>query len=82
MRAASGAMHMAHARGLNVPNDMAIAGFDDAILSHQIWPSLSTVRQPVRSMTSSGTRYLLDMLANKVSSQEACANPAGVELCS
>lgn len=64
---AAGAMHMAHSRGLDVPGDIAIAGFDDANLSHQIWPSLSTVRQPVRSMTNSGTRYLLDMLSNKVS---------------
>lgn len=63
---AAGAMHMAHNKGLNVPGDIAIAGFDDANLSHQIWPSLSTVRQPVRSMANSGTRYLLDMLSNKV----------------
>lgn len=67
---AAGAMHMAHVRGLDIPGDIAIAGFDDANLSHQVWPSLSTVRQPVRSMTRSGTRYLLDILSKKAAMGE------------
>lgn len=67
---AAGAVHVAHDMGLVIPKDIAIAGFDDANLSHQIWPSLSTVRQPVRSMSKSGTRYLLDMLSNKVAKNE------------
>ena len=63
---AAGAMNVAHSMALAIPGDIAIAGFDDANLSHQIWPALSTVRQPVRSMTRSGTRYLLDILSKKV----------------
>ena len=56
---AAGVMHVAHRLGLNIPNDLAVAGFDDTPLSRQIWPSLTTVRQPIRQIGERAAQLLL-----------------------
>jgi len=43
---ASGAMSVAHRRGLDVPKDLSVVGFDDTIAS-SLWPALTTIRQPI-----------------------------------
>ncbi|UCG24872.1 MAG: LacI family DNA-binding transcriptional regulator [Chloroflexota bacterium] len=43
---AIGAMHAARARGLQIPQDMAIVGFDDVSIARFVEPQLSTVRLP------------------------------------
>jgi len=47
---AVGAINAAQATGLNVPEDLSVAGFDDSILASRILPSLTTIRRPVREM--------------------------------
>jgi len=47
---ACGVMHEAFERGLRIPRDLSVFGFDDTPTSRQIWPSLTTVRQPCRDM--------------------------------
>src|SRR5690625_5556278 len=47
---AAGTMMVAHQLCLNIPNEISIAGFDDTPVAHQIWPSLTTVRQPIQTM--------------------------------
>ncbi|QDH71438.1 LacI family DNA-binding transcriptional regulator [Marilutibacter alkalisoli] len=37
-------------RGLSVPGDISVCGFDDTPISRQIYPALTTVRQPTREM--------------------------------
>jgi len=48
---AVGAMRTAHRLGLDVPQQLSIAGFDDITLSQQMDPPLTTVRQPLVRMT-------------------------------
>jgi LacI family transcriptional regulator len=43
---AAAAVGVAHRRGLHVPQDISIVGFDDTSLATTIWPELTTVRQP------------------------------------
>lgn len=43
---ASAVMSMAHRKGLNVPRDISVVGFDDTIAG-TVWPELTTVRQPI-----------------------------------
>lgn len=43
---ALGAIRRLHERGLRVPADVAVVGFDDADGSDCFWPPLTTVRQP------------------------------------
>lgn len=41
---------VAHMKGLRIPHDLAIVGFDDAPIASAVWPTLTTVRQPYLEM--------------------------------
>ncbi|WP_354687207.1 LacI family DNA-binding transcriptional regulator [Cupriavidus necator] len=47
---AAGVLYAAHAQGIDVPGELSVAGYDDTPLSRQVWPSLTTVRQPIQGM--------------------------------
>lgn len=36
---------------LRVPQDVSVAGFDDTLFAHAMWPRLTTCRQPILEMT-------------------------------
>ncbi len=59
---AAGVLYAAHRRGLVVPRDLSVAGFDDSPLASQIWPRLTSVRQPVREMAEAATTLLIESL--------------------
>ena len=46
-------------RGLKVPDDVSVAGFDDSAIARFIWPPLTTVRQPIRGMAHAAIEYLV-----------------------
>jgi LacI family transcriptional regulator len=48
---AAAAVAAAHRRGIDVPADLTVCGFDDTPLATTIWPALTTVRQPTEEMT-------------------------------
>lgn len=56
---AAGVLHVARQRGLDVPRDLSIVGFDDTTLAAHIWPPLTTVRWPVSSMARSAALKLV-----------------------
>jgi LacI family transcriptional regulator len=47
---AFGILHRAAARGLRVPDDLSVTGFDDISLAASAVPALTTVRMPVEAM--------------------------------
>lgn len=47
---AAGAICAICERGLSVPKDLSVSGFDDTPISRQIYPALTTIRQPAREM--------------------------------
>lgn len=47
---AAGVLGEAHRRGLRLPHDLSVAGFDDSALASSVWPPLTTVRQPLRAL--------------------------------
>jgi len=62
---AAGVMMVAHQLGFNIPADLSIAGFDDTPVAHQLWPSLTTVRQPIQPMAKKATELLIKQLRGK-----------------
>lgn len=48
-------------RGLRVPEDLSVVGFDDLPLSRSAWPPLTTVRQPLEEMAALAARMVLAM---------------------
>lgn len=56
---ALGALRVAHQRKLDVPGDVAIAGFDDLPASAFAWPPLTTVRQPIEALGACAACMLL-----------------------
>jgi len=56
---AAGVMHTAGRRGLRIPQDLSVFGFDDLPMARQLWPSLTTVRQASRDMGRIAAEQLL-----------------------
>lgn len=59
---AAGALFVAHELGIVVPDQLSIAGFDDIPLARQVWPSLTTIRQPIFEMAQQAAELLLARL--------------------
>ncbi|MEV0279289.1 LacI family DNA-binding transcriptional regulator [Streptomyces sp. NPDC050610] len=57
---ALGAVRAARERGLRVPRDLSVVGFDDSPLIAFTDPPLTTIRQPVRPMGQAAVRALLE----------------------
>lgn len=55
---AAGILSIAHQKGMTVPADLSIAGFDDTDLASLVWPGLTTVRQPIRDMAARAAELL------------------------
>jgi LacI family transcriptional regulator/LacI family xylobiose transport system transcriptional regulator len=56
---AFGVFEAARQRGLRVPEDLSVVGFDDLPLASSAWPPLTTVRQPLQEMAALATRMVL-----------------------
>src|SRR5581483_3851988 len=59
---AIGALRAAKARGLHVPDDLSVVGFDDSEQSGLVTPALTTVRQPLAEMGRMAVSLLLRLL--------------------
>ncbi|WP_432937506.1 LacI family DNA-binding transcriptional regulator [Kribbella sp. CA-253562] len=62
---ALGAMEAARARGLRVPEDLSVVGFDDTQVARLASPQLTTVRQPIREMGAVALRTALRLAAGE-----------------
>lgn len=59
---AVGALWAAAERGLSVPGELSVAGFDDIDVSRATSPALTTVRQPLEEMGRMGVTLLMRLL--------------------
>jgi LacI family transcriptional regulator len=59
---AMGVMEAARDRGLRVPDDLSVVGFDDIPQADHMQPALTTVRQPLEEMGRVAARLLLAMI--------------------
>jgi DNA-binding LacI/PurR family transcriptional regulator len=56
---ALGAIRLAHRRGIRIPDDLAIVGFDGLEEAAHFTPSLTTVAQPLTEMGRAAVRELV-----------------------
>src|SRR5262249_57205143 len=61
---AVGALRALREAGRRVPDDVAVVGFDDAPIASLALPPLTTIRQPIDTMTSVAADLLVSRLGN------------------
>jgi LacI family transcriptional regulator len=59
---AFGAMEAIKEHGLRVPDDISVVGFDDIPMASQVYPPLTTVRQPLAEMGVAAVRMMIAKL--------------------
>jgi len=69
---AAAAIGVAHRRGLDVPGDVSIVGFDDTALATNVWPQLTTIRQPIAQMAETAIAMLLAQLRTRDPASAGC----------
>lgn len=62
---AIGAMNACYARGVQVPTDISIIGFDDIMFAKYTNPSLTTIRKPISEICETGAALLLELMNGK-----------------
>jgi LacI family repressor for deo operon, udp, cdd, tsx, nupC, and nupG len=62
---AVGAIRAARTRGLQVPRDLSVMGFDDVPVAAAYDPPLTTIQQPRHEMGRAAAALLIDQLARK-----------------
>lgn len=62
---ALGAVKAVTERGLSVPEDISVAGFDDHLFSAFMSPALTTVRRPIEELSRAGAETLLKFIETK-----------------
>jgi LacI family transcriptional regulator len=86
---AIGVINAARERGLAIPRDLSVVGFDDIPQASLVYPRLTTVRQPLVQIGQVAVRLLLERidtpekdarrvtLSTELIIRESCAPPAG-----
>lgn len=74
-RMAMGAMRHLQQRGLQVPEQVSVIGFDDIPLTNMCHPPLTTVRQPALEMGQQAARLLLELVENGITLSQAIVLP-------
>ncbi len=68
--------------GMSIPEHLSIVGFDDNVMSDIMQPPLTTVRQPIESMSVNAIRHLIRQIESadeKIPAQAFCFEPELVE---
>lgn len=55
---AASVLAVAHRHNISLPDELSVAGYDDAPVAEQIWPALTTVRQDATAMTERAVEML------------------------
>ena len=56
---AAGVLAVAHDRGIAVPGELSVTGFDDTTLARTVWPPLTTIHQPMAELARTATEILI-----------------------
>ncbi len=56
---AAGVYEAAHRAGIDIPQQLSVVGFDDSPIASRIWPPLTTIRLPIRSIAQLAATQLV-----------------------
>ena len=73
---ALGAINAIRARGLRVPEDISVVGFDDIPLARYFDPPLTTIAQPTMQIGQEAMKLLLEILSGSAPPPRKCVLPA------
>lgn len=73
---AIGAMKALKEAGRSIPDDVAVAGFDDLPVASIVEPALTTVRQPIDRLGSLAAEVLLDLIDGRAEGSQHVILPA------
>lgn len=71
---AAAVVSVAHRRGLGVPRDLSVVGFDNTSAATTVWPELTTIQQPVASMADTAIDILLRTIRRQEKGAPATVN--------
>jgi LacI family transcriptional regulator len=63
---AIGFVRQALAKGLSLPGDVSVVGFDDLPIASSFIPSITTMRQPIRDIGITAIRILLGIIDGSI----------------
>ena len=63
---AVGALRGARLKGVDVPQDLSVVGFDDVSLAECVYPGLTTIRQDMEALGSQAAQMLFDLIVRRV----------------
>jgi len=69
---AAGAINACHTAGIDVPKQISFIGFDNSTLAQVVFPRLSTISQPLKTMSQSAAELALQLSKQQIQT----ANPA------
>ncbi len=69
-------IHSLNRRGLRVPADISVAGFDDIEIAERFTPALTTMRIPLAEMAERGVLHLAGQIESGSRTQMHCLLPA------
>ena len=62
---AAGVLKVANQMNISIPHQLSVCGFDDAPISRYIWPSLTTIKQPIRTMGAEAAKLLIKQIKDR-----------------
>ncbi len=77
---AAGVLRVAYRRGLHVPAQLSVAGFDDSALARQVYPTLTTIRQPLATMADKAVQTLIGLGRGETLFEGKLVFPSSLEI--
>ena len=77
---AAGVIRVADRLGVDVPGQLSVAGCDDVALARQVYPALTTIRQPLAAMAERAALALIERKVAKTLNKGTEVVPATLQI--
>ncbi len=75
---AAGVIRVAYRYDIHIPGELSVAGYDDTSLAQQIFPALTTIRQPLSIMAERAVHSIVDILKTGSTEEDMLIVPASI----